>query len=316
MRIGGESENIATAEGGTRRTLYAHIDRQNLPNLFRTFDFASPDAHSPERPQTLVPQQALFLMNSPVVERVAKAISHTLPSTTPADRAPDARIGELYCRILARTPTARELQLARQFLARQIPDPLPADEWSFGYGQMIAGQVEFEPLPHFAENRWQVRSRFPDEQLGYISVTSAGGHPGKTAQFSSIRRWTAPHRGTLVIDGKLQRPEGQGDGVDGLVVSSRQGVVGRWTVAQGIQPTWVRLENVTAGEHIDFVVACRANDGYDSYQWEANLTLATTSDRRTWSTAQGFHGPAARPLDLWTQLAQVLLMSNEFLYVD
>ena len=33
----------------TRRTLYGRIDRQNLPNLFRTFDFASPDTHSPQR---------------------------------------------------------------------------------------------------------------------------------------------------------------------------------------------------------------------------------------------------------------------------
>ena len=32
-----------------RRTVYGFIDRQNLPGLFRTFDFASPDAHSRQR---------------------------------------------------------------------------------------------------------------------------------------------------------------------------------------------------------------------------------------------------------------------------
>ena len=48
-----------------RRTLYAFIDRQNLPAMFRTFDFAIPDTHSPKRPHTVVPQQALFLLNSP-----------------------------------------------------------------------------------------------------------------------------------------------------------------------------------------------------------------------------------------------------------
>ena len=73
--IGGESEDIVGGEGGTRRTLYAHIDRQNLPNVFRTFDFASPDAHSPERAHTLVPQQALFLLNSQLIERVAIIVS-------------------------------------------------------------------------------------------------------------------------------------------------------------------------------------------------------------------------------------------------
>ena len=36
-----------------------------VPGLFRVFDVASPDTHAPKRFQTTVPQQALFLMNSP-----------------------------------------------------------------------------------------------------------------------------------------------------------------------------------------------------------------------------------------------------------
>jgi hypothetical protein len=48
--------------------LYAYIDRQNLPQLFRSFDFASPDAHVPSRAQTTVPQQGLVLMNSDFVQ--------------------------------------------------------------------------------------------------------------------------------------------------------------------------------------------------------------------------------------------------------
>ena len=32
-----------------RRSIYGFIDRQNLPNLFREFDFASPDSTSPQR---------------------------------------------------------------------------------------------------------------------------------------------------------------------------------------------------------------------------------------------------------------------------
>ena len=310
-RVGGESENIATDDGGVRRTLYAHIDRQNLPNLFRTFDFASPDAHSPERPRTLVPQQALFLMNSPMVERVATSVSSSL-SSSDADEC----IGELYRRILARPPTAGELELARQFIEQQTPESLPPDEWSFGFGRMAAGEVRFKPLPHFAENRWQARGEFPDQELGYVSVNPVGGHPGNTSDVCSIRRWTAPREGRLVISGKLERPEQQGDGVEGVVVSSRQGVVAEWTVVHGKQTTSVELEHVEPGEHIDFVVTCRTNDGWDSYTWRASLTLETRTERQVWNTEQGFHGPASPPLDLWSQLAQVLLMSNEFLYVD
>ncbi len=63
-RIGGESEKIHQPPYSHRRTVYAHIDRQNLPGVFRNFDVASPDAHSPQRLPTTVPQQGLYLLNS------------------------------------------------------------------------------------------------------------------------------------------------------------------------------------------------------------------------------------------------------------
>ena len=58
----------------TRRTVYGFIDRQNLAGIFRTFDFASPDTTSPQRLRTTVPQQALFMMNSPFVIEQARAL--------------------------------------------------------------------------------------------------------------------------------------------------------------------------------------------------------------------------------------------------
>jgi hypothetical protein len=64
------------------------------------------------------------------------------------------------------------------------------------------------------------------------------------------------------------------------------------------------------------VVSCRASDAYDSYNWQVTLTLENPGDRQIWNTERDFHGPDAQPLDLWAQFAQVLLMSNEFLYVD
>ena len=58
-----------------RRTLYGFIDRQNLDGLYRTFDFAVPDATSPKRFVTTVPQQALYLMNSPFVQDQARKLA-------------------------------------------------------------------------------------------------------------------------------------------------------------------------------------------------------------------------------------------------
>jgi mono/diheme cytochrome c family protein len=71
-RMGGRAVDLTTAPFTTRRSVYGFIDRQNLPGLFRTFDFASPDASTPQRYTTTVPQQALFLMNSPFVVEQAR----------------------------------------------------------------------------------------------------------------------------------------------------------------------------------------------------------------------------------------------------
>ncbi len=72
LSVGGPAVDITGMPFPKRRTLYARIERQNLPGLFRAFDFASPDNHSPQRFTTTVPQQALYLLNGPfVAERTA-----------------------------------------------------------------------------------------------------------------------------------------------------------------------------------------------------------------------------------------------------
>src|SRR5262249_27102864 len=58
-RVGGRPVTITETPFSTRRTVYGFIDRQNLDGLYRTFDFAVPDATSPRRFVTTVPQQAL-----------------------------------------------------------------------------------------------------------------------------------------------------------------------------------------------------------------------------------------------------------------
>ncbi|MDB6029124.1 MAG: hypothetical protein JWM68_5347, partial [Verrucomicrobiales bacterium] len=71
LTMGGLPVEIVADPSPPRRTIYGYIDRQNLPGLFRTFDFANPDSTSPQRFYTTVPQQALFLLNSPFVVQQA-----------------------------------------------------------------------------------------------------------------------------------------------------------------------------------------------------------------------------------------------------
>ena len=110
----GRSVDLFAKPYSSRRTVYASIDRQNLPATFRSFDFASPDQHTPQRFQTTVPQQSLFMMNSPFVAEQAKAVvarPEVLWSMTTAER-----IKRIYHAILSRDPTPDEGKLAVEFL--------------------------------------------------------------------------------------------------------------------------------------------------------------------------------------------------------
>ena len=75
LSIGGRPVNVAGDAKNTRRTIYGLVDRQDLPGLFRNFNFASPDQSAASRPQTIVPQQALFGMNSPFVLEQARGLA-------------------------------------------------------------------------------------------------------------------------------------------------------------------------------------------------------------------------------------------------
>jgi hypothetical protein len=122
--VGGRPVDIIAEPSSNRRTLYAFIDRQNLPGVFRMFDFASPDATSAQRFVTTVPQQALFMMNSPFLIAQSKAAAaHTAPAHAPAT-ADDVR--RLYRKVLARDAENTEVDAALQFLSEQESVPAEA----------------------------------------------------------------------------------------------------------------------------------------------------------------------------------------------
>src|SRR5262249_55475274 len=86
---------------------------------------ASPDTHSPQRFNTTVPQQALFLLNSPFVQDQARCLLQRRDLTRVAD--PTAKIGALYSLVYGRAPTEDELALGLQFLEREpAAGPAPA----------------------------------------------------------------------------------------------------------------------------------------------------------------------------------------------
>lgn len=123
--MGGQPVDLAAHPLSRRRSIYALIDRQHLLGALRSFDFASPDASSAGRNETTVPQQALFLMNSPFIIHQARRLARRTDVVRCSQR--DDRIRQLYRIVLARDPDPKELEAARVFLhryARAVPDEM------------------------------------------------------------------------------------------------------------------------------------------------------------------------------------------------
>jgi hypothetical protein len=332
-KMGGPSVSLTDAPFSTRRSVYGYIERQNLPAFFRTFDFANPNAHTPERPQTTAPQQALFLMNSPFAVEQASFLASRSKSSAEAKALPQQaepaadrvrRINRLFRNALGRGPNIDELTDALEFIDGGDPHILATINnqltWQFGWGTVDepGRRVQFTPLGHFAnKNTWQGGPALPDPTIGFVLLGASGGRPGD-AGHAAIRRWIAPAAGKLHIEGVLSHSQPNSDGVRGRIVATRTGVIGAWDVVRSQAPTNPPVINVQKGDTIDFVTDSRANVTSDEFTWTVTLRL-TSSDKgpgHVWDSTSGFHGPLTVPLTRWQELAQILMMSNEFAFVD
>jgi mono/diheme cytochrome c family protein len=119
--VGGRPVNPDEQPLSGRRTLYLSVDRGNLPAVFRAFDFANPDLHSPNRHETEVPQQALFLLNSPFVIEQARGLAGR-----GGDGDDTAWVRAVYRAALSRDPSADEVEAAVKFLT-STADVKPAE---------------------------------------------------------------------------------------------------------------------------------------------------------------------------------------------
>ncbi|HLJ09991.1 MAG TPA: DUF1549 and DUF1553 domain-containing protein [Planctomycetaceae bacterium] len=111
-----------------RRAIYGFIDRQNLPQLLRAFDFADPDTITGRRYATTSPQQALFFFNNSFVMQQASSLAGR--AEFQRLDAPLARMAYLYQSVFQRDPTADEIELGRRFIeteqASSAPQPKDA----------------------------------------------------------------------------------------------------------------------------------------------------------------------------------------------
>jgi hypothetical protein len=119
----GRPVDIAAEADDCRRTIYGLVDRQDLPSMFRVFDFATPDQTIDRRPRTVTPQQALFALNSEFValQALAAAESRDVLAAAPGEQ----RVAALYRQVLSREPAESESAAAMRFVESALT---PASE--------------------------------------------------------------------------------------------------------------------------------------------------------------------------------------------
>jgi len=320
LKMGGIAVDLQAHPYSNRRTVYGLIERQNLASMFRTFDFANPDSSSAGRFSTTVPQQALYLMNSPFAIEQARNVTRR-PDVAGLDQ-PEERISRLHEILLQRRPSSEEISGSLKFLEGREAAFRTVDarnRWSHGYGRFdeSAGRVtEFTKLPYFNGRTWQGGPNRPDPELGYLLWNDKQGHTGENPNEQAILRWISPVDGDVSVQGKLKHPSDKGDGVRLRIASSSGGVLGEFVVLGN--ETLVNLKgiHVTRGQAIDFVVDCVGNTSFDTFEFAPRIR--TKDGGREWSSLREFNlsDPRVQPLNAWEQLAQALALSNEFMFVD
>lgn len=264
-----------------RRSLYIQARRSQPVGMLQTFDAPVMEINCERRASSTVATQSLMLMNGSFILSQSGKLAERLSREAP----------ELKPDMLASLP--------------ELP-PSASPVWSYGYGKLDEAnplKSSFTALPHWTGSSWQGGPQLPDPALGWVTLNAGGGHPA--SQYVAIRRWTAPASGTLSVTGKLQHGSDQGNGVRGLVLSSRSGLAGQWDIKNQSVDTAIGSLAVQQGDTIDFITDCKQNDvGFDSFSWSLQLSLKNEQGSvHKWDSTAEFRGPEPEQKSLPAQAA-------------
>jgi len=318
--MGGPGVMLDAEPYPTRRSVYAYIDRNSIPSMFQAFDFVNPDLTTGKRNETIVPQQALFMMNSPLV--IEQARNLTLRADFKRATNPEEKIRLLYKLIYQREPTEIEGRLALEYIRGEysVTTAQPgAQAWEYGYGEVDgrANRVEgFVQFTEFRNNTWQPGNRQASAKIGKPSLTAKGGTPGNGLQHCAIRRWTARRNGYIAIDGVLnEQPKKPDEAVRAWIFSSGPGMLSTYFPQKKATPTKLPRVLVRRGDTIDFVVV-----GKGQFTWAPTiryLEAAKPGEVNAWDAGQDFSNVVAtKQMEAWEKFAQVLLETNEMTFVN
>jgi len=110
-----------------RRSVYAFINRDIVSSFSSTFDGANPNACTAKRPDTTVPQQTLYALNSEFIQDRAESLARKSQEQVPNSSDQD-RLVWMVRRAWGRDPKTEELETMMTFLRGGVADR-PADGW-------------------------------------------------------------------------------------------------------------------------------------------------------------------------------------------
>ena len=323
-KLGGTPFSLVASPIVPRRTVYGYIERGRIPGMLAAFDFASPDQHVPLRYTTTVPQQALFLLNSPFMAEQAQHLIER-PEVN-AEKDIQKRVQLLYRLVVGRAATPQETAAGIKFIgSSEAPLPSAAEDsvWQYGSGEYdaVSERVKaFTPFRVFTGDSWQGASMLPDPVAGKGRLGADGGEPGDNPKRAVVRRWTSPADGKIATEGTLRHDQNSlgnsGDGVRARIVSSRLGELASWNVNGSSSETRLIGVKVEKGDILDFIVDGRSDSENDGFRWAPTVKMSGAPKEIVWSAKEGFRGPAAMSLGAWERYARVLLQTNEFAFVE
>ena len=119
-----------------RRSVYAFVNRDFVAPFLSTFDVADPNACTAQRPETTVPQQTLFALNSDFIQdRASALVAAVWPSSSVDEAAEEGRIVSLYRRVFSRDPDQQELATALDYV--RLTDGTSEEEITRRWQQLV-----------------------------------------------------------------------------------------------------------------------------------------------------------------------------------
>ncbi|MBC7979719.1 MAG: DUF1549 domain-containing protein [Armatimonadetes bacterium] len=323
-KTGGRSVLLEQASSDRHRSLYAFVDRYALANTFVSFDLPHPDHHAPKRIETTIPQQALFLLNSPLLIRQAELLANNADfNKLTSDQE---KLSWLYQRIYRRPPSQAEEQEGLQWLSQTISAnyaPSLSGTWEVRHARDLNGEIlEIKPFPLFKDNVW---STGPDLATAPVPWLHAGAKNGHAARhFAIILRWHALGAGEVSMVGDLKRTQKGGEALEWNISHNNRSLQNFTLPPEGssqIEGQWLP---VSPGDTVDFVLRAPHGDSFGGVEWNLRVLGRESPDAKPAEIndfAKQFPTsdspfPEIKAANPWADFIQMLWASNEFNFID